>query len=72
MSIDNRIFVIIASPFAFVALLRALFWFAGAEWSEPGIAAIISLSLAYVTAVALFIWEVDLGSTRIGKKGGDA
>lgn len=72
MSIDNRIFVIIATPFICIALLRVLFWFAGAEWSEPGGAALFSLFIAYGTGITLFIWNIDLGCTRLLRKGDDA
>ena len=30
-------------PFVFLALSRAIFWCAGATWSEPDVAAVLSL-----------------------------
>ena len=72
MSIDNRILAIMATPFVTIALLRILCWFAGAEWTAPGEAVVLALFITYGTGAALFICNVDLGVTRLGKKGGDA
>lgn len=43
MWIDLKYALPFAMPFVFLVLLRALYWLAAAEWSEPGLAAIVSL-----------------------------
>lgn len=43
----------LVTPFALIALLRAVFWAAGAEWSEPGLAATYSLVFGIVIGAVI-------------------
>lgn len=71
MKIDNRLFIVPAAPFVCLAIVRAVWWVAGAEWSEPEIGAAISLMVGIVggciTTGALFAEGVSIGHTTIGK-----
>jgi len=69
MNIDNRIFVVIASPFATITMLRVIVWFAGAQWSEPAMAAfagVFVLGFACVWFAFCVTHDAcNLGTTRL-------
>lgn len=72
MYVDNRFFVPFALPFVLLALARLLFWAAGAEWSDPALAARLSLlfGLVFGFLFSLFAWleNVKIGGFWIGRK----
>lgn len=72
MKIDNRLFIPLAMPFVILGMMRLLFLLAGAEWSEPEFAAAFSLFtggfIGVLVVVGLFINDIHLGHTTIGRK----
>lgn len=72
MRIDNRIFIPFVLPFVLLGLFRALWFAAGAGWSDPTFAAIISLmsglALGLLWCKSLFEKGIHLGHTTIGRK----
>jgi hypothetical protein len=78
MKIDNRIFIVPAMPFAGLFLARAVWWMAGAAWSNPDMAASFCLIFGMlggaVLVFALNECRISLGTTTIGraKNVGDA
>lgn len=76
MKIDNRIFLPFIGPFVLLGLIRALWWLAGAEWSDPEPAAVASLIFGILGgalfAETLSYKGVSIGHFTIGKRrGGD-
>jgi hypothetical protein len=68
MKIDNRVFAIIAAPFCWVLMMRALVWTAGLEWNEiaAGTTVVFSWLPASIVAAVLFGNHINLGHTHIG------
>lgn len=71
MNIDLRLALPFVMPFGILFLARAIFWAAGAEWSEPGLAAFVSLIAGVLSggffAGLLFDSDIEIGRIRIGK-----
>jgi hypothetical protein len=72
MKIDNRILIIPAMPFALLILARVMWWVAGADWSEPEVAAGMCLIFGFIiggAATGIMVCEnLTIGHTRIGGK----
>lgn len=71
MRINNACLLPIITPFALVALARAVWWFAGASWDYPEAAAFVAI-LAGVPigiwgAAVIVVAELDVGHFTIGK-----
>jgi hypothetical protein len=71
MKIDNRIFIVLAMPFAVLLVTRVFWWMAGAEWSNPEMAASFCLLFGMLggggTVWALIDCRISLGTTTIGR-----
>lgn len=72
MTIDLRILIPFVLPFILLGLTRALWWMAGAEWSDPGAAAAISMFGGFVggafLAGCLADQRIEIGKITIGAK----
>ena len=71
MRIDNRVFIPFLGPFVALFAIRAVFWAAGAAWSEPEAGAVASLVLGVLVGSALmsvlFENKITIGHITIGK-----
>jgi hypothetical protein len=69
MYIDFRILLPVFLPFVFLALARAVWWFAGAPWSDPTVAAFASLSLGVIigggAGAILYTEGIKIGGIRL-------
>ena len=72
MKIDIRLLIVPAAPFVALALIRAPWFVAGAEWTDPAFAAAMSLfgGLAFggILTAMLFADDVPLGYLHFGGK----
>lgn len=71
MKIDTRLLLPFIMPLVFLGFLRVMFWLAGSEWSQPGIAALSSFvfggAIGIGLANVLFEYDIKLPSIRVGK-----
>lgn len=71
MKIDNRIFIPFAMPFVMLAMIRALFFLAGAAWIEPAVTGMMFFLLGGFVGVFLtkfmFARKYTIGFIQIGK-----
>ena len=72
--IDNRFLVPVVTPVALVLIARAVFFVAGAEWTDD-VAHIFAGSLAvlgtlggYILMIVLFNQRIEIGKIRIGRR----
>jgi len=72
MKIDNRFLLPFAGPFVALGLIRAVWWLAGASWTEPWFAAAMALifgaALGGAVSAILFEEGVEIGHIKIGGK----
>lgn len=72
MYVDNRVLLPFVGPFVVLGMARLAFFLAGAEWSEPEMAAVFSLifgaSLGVFVANVAYETETSLGGFWIGRK----
>lgn len=70
MKIDNRIFIPFAMPFVVLAMIRALFFLAGAPWTEPAVTAMLCFFIGGLAGVILawvtFEQKYTIGFIQIG------
>ncbi|MGL4635433.1 MAG: hypothetical protein ACRCWF_05580 [Beijerinckiaceae bacterium] len=73
MNIDLRLLIVPVAPFVFLGMSRAVWWVAGAEWSEPEFAAFLALltgsMIGGIITAILFNEGVHLGHLHIGTDG---
>lgn len=71
MKIDIRLFIVPVAPFVVLAFLRALWFVAGAEWSDPAFGAFFSalsgVSLGGLVTAFLLMENISIGHITIGK-----
>jgi hypothetical protein len=71
MKINNLVFIPFAAPLALLGLFRAVWFFAGAEWSDPDFAAFAAIAfgvpLGAFFAAKLAEKGADIGHTTIGR-----
>jgi hypothetical protein len=69
--IDNRVLLPFIGPFVLLGLSRLLWWAAGADWTEPEVAAFLSLmvgaAIGVVCAAALWEAKISIGHITIGR-----
>ena len=67
MEIDSRILAVVAFPFFFIFLMRALVFIASLTWNEDvaWFSVIIGMILSLVLLLFLYIHQINLGKTRI-------
>ena len=63
MTIDNRVLLPIAGPFVILGMIRLLCWLAGVEWSQPGIAVVMSIAIGGMGGLAIMAIMMDTGDT---------
>ena len=68
--VDNRALIPFALPFALLAMARLLWLVAGAEWSDPsmaaGVCAMVGGMLGLPISIALFAEGIRIGGFWIG------
>ena len=71
MKIDNRFLLPFVMPFVVLGMLRILWWVAGSDWSDPGLAAVSSMVVGTMagtgTMAFLFAEEIEIGHITLGK-----
>ena len=72
MKIDNRFLLPFAGPFVVLGLIRAVWWMAGAPWTEPELGAYLALTFGALgggaAAAVLFQQGIEIGHIKIGGK----